>query len=421
MTARNLWTILATKSALNLAGYSDSAFNGYDVLANYTAREAKVTNYYLEGEALAALRVAFPTVMGQDNLIRANGADMTGVGGAIDLHSQALLTSMLMSDSFRQSTYASTRVIPLLMDKNFYAYDAATSDQQNVLINFIRSEQGAGDKLTHFAADLNKLGTNIQGLNKAAQDALIAQGIEWYYWQGTDYAGQEFFTQTGESLQYTTAQGDGLANAQNKAASYIGKWLTPIVNNHGEFYSAGFATYDQWNVATSSSGATATALNAGKSQIYIGNSGADTFTGGDLGDVMFAGAGSDTLSGGGGNDELYGGAGDDTLKGGAGYDRYVIEGSDIIEDSDGIGSIRNKAGQRIAGAVEKRSDGSYVFLSDPTISASVQMRTGELGKSRFKSNTQQQRGCRTRRATARGHVPGHASPFPGASRNEALQ
>ncbi len=389
MTARNLWTILATKSALNLAGYSDSAFNGYDVLANYTAREAKVTNYYLEGEALAALRVAFPTVMGQDNLIRANGADMTGVGGAIDLHSQALLTSMLMSDSFRQSTYASTRVIPLLMDKNFYAYDAATSDQQNVLINFIRSEQGAGDKLTHFAADLNKLGTNIQGLNKAAQDALIAQGIEWYYWQGTDYAGQEFFTQTGESLQYTTAQGDGLANAQNKAASYIGKWLTPIVNNHGEFYSAGFATYDQWNVATSSSGATATALNAGKSQIYIGNSGADTFTGGDLGDVMFAGAGADTLDGAGGDDKLYGGAGDDTFKGGAGSDKlYGGDGSDtyivgdgkdtLIDTVDGQGKLQLEGGVDLVGGKAAGQRNTWIGQNAETYSF-IQTQAAQIG------------------------------------------
>ncbi|MBI5907007.1 MAG: DUF2974 domain-containing protein, partial [Burkholderiales bacterium] len=365
MTARSPWVIPATKVALALAGYSDDAFTGYTGLLDFYAREAKVTNYYTSEEALQLARMLWPTVVGTDNRVEFGVDNM--LTRRVDLHSQALLTAGLMSDSFRQATMTVQRTLPILMDKGFYAYDAATSDQRNVLINFIRSEQGTGDKLTHFAADLNKLGTNIQGLNKAAQDTLIAQGIEWYYWQGTDYAGQEFFTQTGESLQYTTAMGDGLADAQNKAASYVGKWLTPIVKDHGEFYSASFSTYDQWNVVTGGSGASLTALMSNKNQIFIGGAGGDTFTGGDLGDVMFAGAGNDTLSGGGGNDELYGGTGNDTLKGGAGHDRYVIEGHDTIEDSDGIGSIRNKAGQRITGAVEKRGDGSYVFLSDSTI------------------------------------------------------
>ena len=368
LTARSPWVIPATKAALALAGFSDPAFTGYNGISDFTAREANVTNHYLEGEALAGFRAALPTVMGQDNLIRVNGVDMTGFEGAKQLHSQSLLTAMLMSDSFRQSTYASTRVIPLLMDKNFYAFDAATSNQQNVLINFIRSEQGTGGKLSHFANDLFKLGGNLAGLNKAAQDAIIAQGIERYYGQGSG-TGQEFFNANSGTglLQYTTAIGDGQANAQNKAARFAEKWLAPIVNDHGEFYSTGFTTYEQWNVATSSSGATATAAKAGKTQIFIGGAGGDTFTGGDLGDVMFAGAGNDSLNGGGGNDWLYGGAGNDTLKGGAGYDRYRIEGSDTIEDADGQGSIRDKAGNAIAGGILKLENGTYVYLSDPGI------------------------------------------------------
>ena len=39
----------------------------------------------------------------------------------------------------------------------------------------------------------------------------------------------------------------------------------------------------------------------------------------------------------------------------------------------------------------------------------------------FKSRIRGQRSCRKKKATARGHVPGHASPFPGISSNEALQ
>lgn len=325
-TAQNTTLIDLTRTFLLFNGYHNDALNSASL--HFSNREQQVKNHYMVGEILASLRTDATNVAGSSTPVSANVADIsTSLGDRVNLHSQALLTAMLLSNSFRVETFSSTRVLPLLMDKNFYAYDAATSDQQNVLINFIRSEQGSGDKLSHFAADLNKLGTNISGLNKAAQDAIIAQGIEWYYWQDKDYAGKEFFTQTGESLQYTTALGAGLAGAQNKAANYAGKWLTPIVNDHGEFYSVRFARdYDQWNIATGTAGVSLTALKSDKSQIFIDPGKGDTFTGGDLNDVMFAGAGND---------------------------RYVIE------SSDGIGNNRNKAGQR--------NDGSYVFLSNPTI------------------------------------------------------
>ena len=96
-------------------------------------------------------------------------------------------------------------------------FDPATSNDQNILAKFIRSEQatpGSG-LLTHLGKDLQKLGTNIAGLNDAAQKALIAQGIEWYYWQSTSYTGQEFLTVSNGVLQYTTARGDGFDGALN--------------------------------------------------------------------------------------------------------------------------------------------------------------------------------------------------------------
>jgi hypothetical protein len=329
-TALNPIVMGAVATAMTLAGYSVPALrdfiNSYTLI--YGAHESQVSNHYLEGEALAALRVAFPTVLGsgQDHVIHANINGIRGPIESVDLHSQALLVSMLVSDAFRQATYVSNSVIPLLMDKGFYAYSTQSRDE-NVLINFIRSEQGTGDKLTHFAADLNKLGTNIAGLNKAAQDALIAQGIEWYYWQGTGYAGQEFFTQTGQLLQYTTAIGAGLQDARNKASRYVDKWLTPLVNDAGSVYYPGFGSnYDQWNVAAGAAGVAATAVTSSKRQIYIGQGGADTFTGGDKNDMILAGGGADTLNGGTGNDYLYGGTGSDTYKFTGAFGSDVIEG-----------------------------------------------------------------------------------------------
>lgn len=144
LLATNPLFTLASKVILGIT--ADPAFTSYDPFLNYAQRAQNVTNYYVEGEFLNAFRTPVNTIVGngQDHVVKANITDMTAIGGAIDLHSQALLTAMLMSDGFRQSTYASTRIIPLLMDKKLYANDAASSSERNVLIDFLRSEQGAG-------------------------------------------------------------------------------------------------------------------------------------------------------------------------------------------------------------------------------------------------------------------------------------
>ena len=111
---------------------------------------------------------------------------------------------------------------------------------------------------------------------------------------------------------------------------------------------------DQWSVSASATvGATATARDATKSQVFIGQGGADNFTGGNFSDVIMAGGGNDALVGGGSYDLLYGGAdndsldggtGSDNLYGGAGTDIYLFSGNwggdTIIDDAAGQGSIK---------------------------------------------------------------------------------
>lgn len=336
LTARNPLVIGATYVALTAAGFNVGSFSGYTGLLDFYAREAQVTNYYASEEWLQVARIVWPTVLGTDHPVEFGVDNMLTRRG--DLHSQALLTAGLISDDFRQATVTVQRALPILMDKGFYAYDAATSDKQNVLINFIRSEQGPGDKLTHFAADLNKLGTNIAGLNQAAQDALIAQGIEWYYWQGTDYAGQNFFIDNPtypSLLQFTTAVGAALPGALDKANTYTRQWLGGLCEGHGG--AAGFppfgTLFDQWSVATGTGGVTASARDLNKSQIFIGGIGGDTFNAGNSGDVILAGDGGDTLNGGAGYDLLYGGAGNDR------YNFTASFGGDRVLDADGLGSL----------------------------------------------------------------------------------
>jgi hypothetical protein len=164
-SARNPLLLVPAKVGLALAGYSDPAFTSYSGTLDFAAREAKVSNYYTSGEALAVLRAYWPTVGGPiDQAVPFGSANMTGLLDPINLHSMALLAAGLLSDPFRLATIKVQRALPLLFDTGFYAYDTRTSNQQNLLVNFIRSEQGTGKKLTHFAADLQKIGTNLAGL-----------------------------------------------------------------------------------------------------------------------------------------------------------------------------------------------------------------------------------------------------------------
>ncbi len=278
-----------------------------------------------------------------------------------NLHSQSLLTAFLQSEktapsgqAFNDATKTLTSLLPLLFDEKLYSTNVA-SEQRNFLDHLVRNETGGiggiavggNALLTHFAADLQKLGANIAGPNVQAQNALIAQGIEWYYWQGTGYSGQKFFTQTGKLFQYTTAIGAGLTGAQDKAGAYVKLWIDPLSKAHGA--SGVQTTYQQWSVNTGTEAVTATAVDATKSQIFIGGTGADTFTGGNKDDVMLAGAGNDTLTGGGGDDKLYGGGDDDT------YHFNGTWGKDTVTDSDGKGAFQmdGKALTNFGGAGER--------------------------------------------------------------------
>ena len=376
LTALNPVVMAAIATAMNLSGYAVPALmdfiNSYTLA--YAAREAKVQNYYLQGEALEVLRTLLPTVVGagQNHKVEANIDALPSPSMAIDLHSQALLAAMLVSDSFRQATYASKRIIPQLLNKDLYAY-APSGSNENLLINFIRSEQSSGNKLTHFASDMQKLGTNIDGLNVAAQDAIIAQSIEWYYWQDVNYSGQEFFAENGALLQYS------VDTSHFKASSFVAKWLNPLLFSiDPEISSDGLdKKYAQWNVATSTSGGAGAAIDTGKSQVFIGGNGGDTFSAGDMKDGLYGGSGNDTLSGGGGDDEIYGGldndtldggSGNDTLKGGKGSDKlsggadddlmYGGTDADTLDGGAGVDKLYGDAGDDI---LDGGTEGDFLY------------------------------------------------------------
>ena len=295
---------IVERVGIDLGSNQPAAFAAYraNIATQFAARESNVTSYFAPGSIVYAGNTLSNTITGagQGNAVDFGIANMGSLASMIDMHSQALLTAGLLSDNFRAATVAVQNALPLLMSNTLYAYKTTSADR-NFLIDLIRSEQTtpANGKLTHFSNDMFKLGASLEGLNQAAQNAIIAQGIEWYYWQSNDYAGQEFFTQSGNLLQYTTAQGAGLDGALNKANLYTSSWLATLNSAYGLAYMPIIKTdYEQWNVNGGVNAVTATAKNIDKTQIYIGQAGADTFTGGNKDDVFFAGGGADTLEGG---------------------------------------------------------------------------------------------------------------------------
>ena len=348
------------KGLLAQDGPLDPALNEYDPIVDFAGRESRVQSFGVAGEVVGL--IPLPRIEAS-RLELFQGASW-GISYAITKHSIDLHVAGLLSESFENASSALPTALPRIFDGTLYGY-GPMGVEQDFLLKLIRNQVGVVDiapngMLTHFAADLQKLGTNIAGLNQAAQDALTAQGIEWYYWQGTDYAGQEFFTQTGELLQYTTATGAGLQGAQNKALSYVNPWLDSYLTQSAVQNSSltpgrpDYASFEQWNVAGGTYGVSASALDADKSQIFVGGSGGDVFTGGNVADIFFGGAGIDVLKGGGGDDTLYGGINDDV---------YVYEtgdGSDTVIDSDGFGKIQFDTDVLSGGTKESGSNGAYV-------------------------------------------------------------
>jgi hypothetical protein len=290
---------------INLGSNIPAAFSSYiaDVAAQFVVREPNVTSYAAPGSIVYAGNSGWNVITGngQNNQVLFGIQNMGGITtGMVQMHSQALLTAGILEKKFADATIAVQTALPLIMSEHLYALPTTSADP-NFLIDLIRSEQTAPGlgKLSHFAADLQKLGTTVAGLSEAAQNAIIAQGIEWYYWQSNNYGGQEFFTQSGNLLQYTTAQGAGLEGALNKASLYTGTWLATLNSAYGLAYMPIIKTdYEQWNVNGGVNAVTATAKNIDKTQIFIGQAGSDTFTGGNRDDVFFAGGGADTLDGG---------------------------------------------------------------------------------------------------------------------------
>lgn len=226
--------------ALFANGIIPQALADYSPAIDYVSRSGNVQAWAVQGEVLEATLPYLNFGFIEDPGFRTHllNAAVTELGmtarHSIDLHAAALL-----SVSFNEWASKLATALPRIFDDKLYQANLVSSRDQDFLVKLVRNEIGItgtapNAMLSHFAADLQKLGTDLSGLNEAAQNAVLAQGIEWYYWQGTDYAGQEFFTRDGALLQYTSAQGASLPNAENRAATYVGEWIG-VHGQHGRY------------------------------------------------------------------------------------------------------------------------------------------------------------------------------------------
>lgn len=374
LTAKNPVVMAKTAAYLALHGHVDGAFATFmaTYLVNYSAREALVTNYYVEGEVLNDLFTnRLPFVVGTNNMIDVG----TNTLASDTLHSIVLHSAMLNSTPLRLATISLPTLLDRMFDSKLYAFDLYT-EKGDFLTKLLKShipamgDAGAHSLLTHFGLDMGKLGTNVGGLTTAAQNAIIAQGMEWYYWQGQDYAGQELFTTDGFVLQYAIPDVDSSGHSMNKASLYVSGWLDPLVALDGGRPTT--YKFEQWNVVTNAMGAAAGAQADAKTQIFVGAEGVDTLTGGSKDDMLLGADGNDFLNGGAGSDHLFGGSGDDTINGGAGddwlfggigSDTYKVDSGqagDVIQDTDGMGIVTVDGTQLTGG----KKTGDNAWISD---------------------------------------------------------
>ncbi|MFA6313686.1 MAG: lipase family protein, partial [Sterolibacterium sp.] len=140
----------------------------------------------------------------------------------IDLHSQALLTTFLQSDAFRQMTSRLPELLGMVFDSSLFEYTTDTSNtrDRNLLEHLIRHQADVRDPATgtvsiaadamldRFTSDLDKL-VRAQGGSQGYRDlgkALIAFAMEKYYTETTDSPKfhQELFRVVTGGLQFDT-------------------------------------------------------------------------------------------------------------------------------------------------------------------------------------------------------------------------
>lgn len=374
------------KNTLLASGYGESNLVG---LSNFLQlREASggipnselISGYRVDGEFLTSLPY---DAIGAETLLTHGD-----YFGPLDLHTQAILTTFVQSNAFREMTNRLPELLGMVFDENLFAVGDLRDSAPNLLEHLIRHQVGlrnpetgavtmaADAMLDRFTSDLDKVVQARSGTGgyRDLIKALVAFAMEKYYMETTASPGyqQELFQAVTGGLKFDTRNIAANITGAKGYQQYFTQYLEtdPLFTfEEQRLIRHGIADLHDWSIAMGSDGMAATDTG-NQGAFMLGGDGSDALTGGSADDLLVGGAGSDELEGGGGDDILLGGKGSDTLNGGSGYDRYVIEGSDTVEDSDGKGILTDRSGRHISGMIQKRAGGTYVSQSDSIVSAS---------------------------------------------------
>ncbi|MDD5385113.1 MAG: calcium-binding protein [Gallionella sp.] len=327
----------------------DAFINGTDSLAT---RTTGISNIFVQGEALQSFsdKLGTPQEIQQTSLLNNQPFGLTST----DLHSQALLTAFLQSESFRAATEKLPDLLPLIFDSKLYKTDVGTG-KVNFIEKLVQSEAAipSGSLLDRFSADMTTLGakqnwpsivTDINTGNLGR--ALMAFALQKHYEETSTSAGagKEFFTDMVGGVQFDIASvsdafntafqnGDKLNLTDAKGyVQYFKSYLNTLPDGDRVIVEQLLPHMRDWYVQAGASGMNATdTLNRGA--FMLGGVGADALVGGTGSDLLIGNAGDDLLQGGGGND---------TMLGGSGNDAYVYttgDGLDTILDTGGQNTL----------------------------------------------------------------------------------
>lgn len=286
-------------------------------------RESQISGYAVVGEALDIARQGGTTLIGSfpPQPLIVGDSEL----GPVGRHSMQLHAALLKSNAFSNASVALPALLRLVADGALYSVplkSRAKTDflQRLLVVEFTGRPVSASGILDRFGLDMVKLaGTGAVAL-PALRDALIAAGIEYYYFVDPATTGA-FFAADGNCVRFdlrdVALNGNpslSLPRLVAGVADYLDRTLVGDFDLRRRLEQAPL-----WSVQAGA-GALNTAGDVA-AEVLIGGSAEDTLYGGAGDDVLIGGSGTDTLDGGANADMLIGGADPDTLTGGKDDDR----------------------------------------------------------------------------------------------------
>ena len=345
-TAENPLLLPVLRSMLAQSGYSNPAFDAYVDAggADFSARESKVTSYFLNGEILELIRfpwsviegdakpaidIGTPSILDTDSLFARTMA-------RIDLHSMTLLQAAMYSNDFRVGLTQQSQALGEFLSASLYGRspDGEVQDLLTKLMNEHVADLADGSPLARLDAlgqDLFRMGTSGTVADEVLNKGILGVLAEFYYFNTSAVtSGIVEEVNGGISLDMSriAAESDGLGKFRLSEALYA------FLKERGD-------------IAPLLTGLKTLVVENGTSALsYDGSSGNDLVIGGEAVDTLKGAGGNDFLYGLEGGDDLEGGAGNDYLAGGGGTDIYRFFSNDSasvtvdrIIDSDGSGQI----------------------------------------------------------------------------------